>query len=354
MGSGPTFDEIFAVMAAASMGNGAARVALPEQPNLEEAETRFALALNVLLDDLAFRVAERERVEELLRQSQKMEAVGNLAGGVAHDFNNLLSVILGYADLSLAELSDGDPLYADILEIKGAGERARDLTQQLLAFSRQQVLEPRVLSLEQVLLGMVKMLRRLLGEGVELSMLTQRRSSKINADPGQLEQIVMNLAVNARDAMPQGGKLTFETADVELDDAYAAQHPDVVPGTYVMLGVTDTGVGMSANVRARIFEPFFTTKEQGKGTGLGLATVFGIVRQSGGHIWVYSEPGRGTTFKVYFPQSRGAEVAPASRPVVIPNLRGVETVLLVEDEQQVRNLVGTVLVRINRPKRCSR
>jgi signal transduction histidine kinase/ActR/RegA family two-component response regulator len=344
MTAAPTFADLFDVMSAATLGNSAARVALPDEPNLEDTATRLAVALNMLLDDLSYRVAESRRAEEQLRQAHKLEAIGGLAGGVAHDFNNLLSVILGYTDLMLGDLVDG-PLRADIEEIKRAGERARDLTRQLLAFSRRQMLEPRVIDLNTIVHGMEKMLRRLLGEGIALSLLTYVRLAKIKADPSQLEQVLMNLVVNANDAMGGGGKLTIETDNVTLDAAYAKEHPEVLPGAYVMLAVSDTGAGMDAAVRARIFEPFFTTKEQGKGTGLGLATVFGIVRQSGGHIWVYSEPGHGTTFKVYFPQHDLLEVAAAAPPPPVLTLRGSETVLLVEDEEQVRALVRTVLGR---------
>jgi two-component system cell cycle sensor histidine kinase/response regulator CckA len=344
MPGAPTFENIFAVMSAATVGETKVRVALPEEPDLDDTPTRLAVALNLLLDDLAFRIAESERAEERLRQSQKMEAIGSLAGGVAHDFNNLLSVILGYAELALGELPDG-PLRSDIQEIHRAGERARDLTRQLLAFSRRQILEPRVVDLNAIVHGMEKMLRRLLGEGVILTLLTFTRLAKIKADPGQVEQVIMNLVVNARDAMMSGGKLTLETDNVQLDAAYAREQPDVVPGPYVMLAVTDTGVGMDASVRERIFEPFFTTKEQGKGTGLGLAMVFGIVRQSGGHIWVYSEPGHGTTFKIYLPQHAQQASIPAPASAAAAGRRGSETVLLVEDEEQVRTLARTVLGR---------
>jgi two-component system cell cycle sensor histidine kinase/response regulator CckA len=340
----PTFADLFDVMTAATLGNTTARVALPNEPDLEDTATRLGVALNLLLDDLAYRVAETQRAEERLRQAHKLEAIGGLAGGVAHDFNNLLSVILGYTDLWLDDLPAG-PLRSDIEEIKRAGERARDLTRQLLAFGRRQMLEPRVIDLNTTVHGMEKMLRRLLGEGVTLSLLTYTRLARIKADPGQLEQVLMNLVVNANDAMGGGGKLTIETDNIMLDATYAQQHPEVSAGAYVMLAVTDTGSGMDAAVRARIFEPFFTTKEQGKGTGLGLATVFGIVRQSGGHIWVYSEPGHGTTFKIYFPQHDQADVAPAALPAPVATLRGSETILLVEDEEQVRALARTVLGR---------
>jgi two-component system, cell cycle sensor histidine kinase and response regulator CckA len=341
----PTFDDIFSVMSAASMGDAAARVEVPDDPALDDPATRLSISLNMLLDDLAFRVAERERIEDRLRQSLKMEAIGNLAGGIAHDFNNMLSVILGFTELVLSELKPGEPMHADLEEVHRAGERARELTRQLLAFSRRQLLEPKLLDLNGVLAGMERMLRRLLGEGIELSLLTFNRLGKIKADPSQLEQVVMNLSVNARDAMPTGGKLAIETSEVELDAAYAKQHPDVTPGTYVMLAVSDTGTGMVESVRQRIFEPFFTTKDRGHGTGLGLATVFGIVRQSGGHIWVYSEPGQGTSFRIYFPRDDSAGATEAPLAPALGELRGSETVLLVEDERQVRSLARTILGR---------
>jgi two-component system cell cycle sensor histidine kinase/response regulator CckA len=340
----PTLDEIFAVMHAASSGDGHARVALPDEPDLTDPATRFAIALNLLLDDLAFRVRERREAEERLRQSQKLEALGRLAGGVAHDFNNLLSVILGFTDLAVSDPGASAGIRADLDEVRRAGERARDLTRQLLAFSRHQVLEPKVLDVNVVLTGMENMLRRLLGESVELSFRTFGELEKIKVDQGQLEQIIMNLAVNAKDAMATGGRLTFETASVELDEEYARQHPDVTPGPYVLITVTDTGVGMEPAVRARAFEPFFTTKEQGRGTGLGLATTFGIVRQSGGHISVRSDSGQGTTFEIYFPPTEQATAVVPSRPDASV-VGGTETVLLVEDEAQVRGLVRLVLRR---------
>jgi two-component system, cell cycle sensor histidine kinase and response regulator CckA len=341
----PDFEAVFAVMSAASLGDSAARVAVPDEPDLEHWPTRLGIALNVLLDDLAFRVSEREKAEERLRQAHKLEAIGKLAGGIAHDFNNMLSVILGYSEMSILALTAGDPIRADLEEIHRAAERARELTRQLLAFSRKQILEPKVLDLNQTLLGLSNMLRRLLGEGIELSLLTYTRVGKIKADPSQLEQVVMNLAVNARDAMPKGGKLAIETSDVELDAEYAAAHPDVSPGRYVLLAVTDDGVGIPASDWGRIFEPFFTTKPKGVGTGLGLSTVLGIVRQSGGHIWMYSEPGRGTTFKIYFPRHELPTHAPLTQPPATTIARGFETILLVEDDEQVRALCRIVLGR---------
>lgn len=288
-------------------------------------------------------ITERRTLEDQLRQSQKMEAIGRLAGGVAHDFNNLMTAISGYSDLLLASMDPADPLRRDVEEIKKAGTRATALTSQLLAFSRKQVLQPRVLDLNAVVTEIQTMLRRLIGEDIELTTIADPHLGRVKADPGQIEQVILNLAVNARDAMPHGGKLTLETSNMEIDEKYASEHLDVQPGQYVMFAVADTGCGMPPEVQMRIFEPFFSTKEAGKGTGLGLATVYGIVSQSGGYIWVYSEPGKGSTFKVYLPRLTDAVLASEVRAPQSASPRGTETVLLVEDEGFLRDLARKVL-----------
>ena len=294
---------------------------------------------------LAERMAEKVHLEEQLRQSQKMEAVGRLAGGIAHDFNNALSVVLTYSELVTSQLPENDPLRADVEEIMRAGERAAALTRQLLMFSRQQVIQPRVLDLAALLAGMDVMLRRLVGEDIALSVVRGAPAGRVRADLGSMEQVVMNLVVNARDAMPVGGKLTIEVADVTIDEEYAARHLGAKAGPHVMLAVSDTGTGIDPATQARIFEPFFTTKGPGEGTGLGLSTVLGIVQQSGGHVLVYSEAGLGSTFKIYLPRVDVAADAVAVRSNG-PLLRGTETILLVEDEPQVRQVAHSILLRM--------
>jgi len=285
--------------------------------------------------------------EAQLRQSQKMEGIGRLAGGIAHDFNNLLTVINSYSDMLLGEVGVDHPFVRNGLEqIKEAGHRAASLTRQLLAFTRQQVLEPKILDLNESVSNMAKLLRRLIGEDIALVLCPHPALGRVKADPGQVEQIIMNLAVNARDAMPGGGQLTIETMNVELDRVDAHQYQSIEPGSYVMLEVRDTGCGMDADTQTRMFEPFFTTKGPGKGTGLGLATVYGIVTQSGGSIGVSSDLGKGTTFKIYLPRIEGA--AERLEPISAPHaaLRGSETILLVEDEEMVRALAQAILERI--------
>jgi two-component system, cell cycle sensor histidine kinase and response regulator CckA len=288
-------------------------------------------------------VTERVALEEKLRQSQRMEAIGRVAGGVAHDFNNLLTVIMGYSQILTDKLPEASPLADATAQIRSSANRAAAITRQLLAFSRKQVLLPRVIDLNSIMLSLDTMLRRLIGEDIDVLTVPGRDLGTVKADPGQIEQVIMNLALNARDAMPNGGKLTLETENTELDDHYAREHPSLQPGRYVMLAVSDTGIGMSPETQAHIFEPFFTTKEVGKGTGLGLATVYGIVKQSAGYIWVYSELNRGTTFKIYLPrvdepaEGVGAEKQPSNVQ------RGTETILLVEDDTQLRQLASAVL-----------
>ena len=292
---------------------------------------------------VATEITERKLLEEQLLQSQKMEAVGQLAGGVAHDFNNILTAIVGYTDLLAAEFGGNTRQLEDLEEIRKAARRAAALTRQLLAFSRKQVLEPRVLDLNTVVTNLEKMLRSLISANIELKTSLATELGAARADPNQLEQVIMNLAINARDAMPEGGTLTIETGNATLDDTYAAQHVSVAPGSYVMLAVSDTGCGMSEETKARIFEPFFTTKPAGRGTGLGLSTVYGIVKQSGGNIWLYSEPGKGTTFKVYLP-TVVALPEDIGKIAAAESIRhGGGTVLVVEDDDQLRRLTHRAL-----------
>jgi two-component system, cell cycle sensor histidine kinase and response regulator CckA len=289
-------------------------------------------------------ISERRRLEEQLRQSQKMDAIGRLSGGVAHDFNNLLGVIIGYGEILEERIAQADPLRSSVDQILKAGRRAASLTRQLLAFSRQQVLEPKVLRLNAVVADMEKMLRRMIGEDIDLAISLDKNLGAIRADQGQIEQVVMNLAVNARDAMPDGGKLVIETINFEIDRAFASRYAyPVLPGQYVLLTVSDSGTGMDAATQQRIFEPFFTTKEKGKGTGLGLSTVYGVVKQSGGYIDVFSSPGKGTTFNIYLPRVDAEVAADDQNNSPSSATRGTETVLLVEDEDMLRALTRNLL-----------
>jgi signal transduction histidine kinase/ActR/RegA family two-component response regulator len=311
---------------------------------LEERVKQRTAELSTALEALGAEIVERKQAEQTLeqteaqlRQSQKLEAVGRLAGGVAHDFNNLLTVIMGYSELLLLRAGLDEATKNRIREIGKAGARAASLTKQLLAFSRKQVLQPVILDINSLIDGVWKMLERLIGEDVQVRIMLHPEVNRIFADPGQVEQVLINLVVNARDAMPQGGRISIQTDNIELDEGYAFTHLAVSAGDYVMLSVSDTGMGMDAETQKRIFEPFFTTKEMGKGTGLGLSTVYGIVKQSGGNIWTYSEVGKGTTFRVYFPRVQGKaesqlKIAEEALPL------GEETILLVEDETNVRAL----------------
>jgi signal transduction histidine kinase/DNA-binding response OmpR family regulator len=317
------------------------RAILPEEVSLA---SRVAEQVSGVL--ARARLQEKHRqMEEQFHQAQKMEAVGRLAGGIAHDFNNLLTVIDMGTQFLQSGLQSEDPRLSQVKRVRDAGQRAAGLTRQLLAFSRQEIVEPQVLDLGQVLGDLDRMLRRIIGEDVDLTLLPAEELWPIKIDPSQIEQVVINLAVNARDAMPTGGKLTIEAANVVLDEAYAANHVELEPGEYALLSVSDNGVGMSDEVKARIFEPFFTTKEKGKGTGLGLATVFGIVKQNRGHIWVYSELGLGTTFRIYLPHVSEDDPTPSRPPIGEAELpRGSETLLLVEDEASVREFTRDILI----------
>jgi PAS domain S-box-containing protein len=294
--------------------------------------------INVLTDE-----TQNRQLQTQLIQSQRLESVGRLAGGVAHDFNNLLTIINGYSELVMSQLDEFDPLHRSVTEIRKAGERAAALTRQLLAFSRRQVMRVSIVDINTVVADMDKMLRRLIGEDIQLMTCLEASLRRVKTDGSQIEQVIMNLAVNARDAMPQGGKLTIETANVDLDANYAAKHQDIAPGPYVMLAVSDTGSGMDRETQLHIFEPFFSTKEDSKGTGLGRSIVYGIVKQSGGCIWVYSEPGYGTTFKVYLPAVEDEAAAIKSARILPGSGRGSELILLVEDEDSVRRLITGIL-----------
>jgi len=333
-GSGPNRAALFLVTGL--IVSGALFAVTRSEVNARAAAERAAA-------DLRRAAAQQRRLEEQLIQSQKMEGIGRLAGGVAHDFNNLLTAILGYAELMESQLEGDEGLRSELREIRLAGERAAALTRQLLAFSRRQVLQPRTLDLNTVVSDVERMLARLIGEDVTLVTRLEPALGSAKADPGQIEQVIMNLAVNARDAMPEGGTLTFATANAVLDADFVAVHPGAIAGPYVALTVTDTGTGMTDEVRSHAFEPFFTTKEKGKGTGLGLATAYGIVKQSGGYITVDSDAGRGTTFQIYLPRVEGTAVVQerAVSSSLLPT--GTETILLVEDEAGVRRLSLTVL-----------
>ena len=307
--------------------------------HVNKGESLFAIAF---VSD----ISQRKLLEEQLMHAQKMEAVGRLAGGVAHDFNNMLTVISGYNRMILDELSPMDPLRGYAEEVLKAADRAGAITNQLLSFSRRQIMQPRVINLNAVITGTEKMLRRLIGEDVELVLHLSEQAGNVKADPNHIEQAIVNLAVNSRDAMPHGGRISIETANTSLDEHYVRTHLGVNPGEFVMIAVSDTGHGMDAATRQHIFEPFFTTKERGKGTGLGLATVYGIVKQTGGDIWVYSEPGAGTTFKLYFPKVAEAIAGAGHSPTVEVQPASGDTVLVVEDEKAVRDLTVRMLQRM--------
>lgn len=304
------------------------------------------LGIRSAVEDITERRQTQEalrRSEEQLRQWQRVEAIGRLAGGVAHDFNNLLMTIKGCSELLLNAFDRRDPRREEVEEILKAADRATSLTRQLLAFGRRQVLQPQLLNLNSVVMNMDKMMRRLIGEDIQLVTILDKELWSVKVDPGMIEQVIMNLAVNSRDAMPHGGKLILETSNVIHDEEYASSHVSVKPGHYVMLAVSDNGCGMDKETQSHLFEPFFTTKEKGKGTGLGLSTVYGIIKQSGGNIWPYSEAGQGTTFKIYLPRAdkMASMYKPRSRPATAPG--GTETILLVEDEEAVRAMVSRIL-----------
>jgi len=297
-----------------------------------------------VMEGLIVDITERKLLENQLQQARKMEAVGRLAGGVAHDFNNLLTIIKGYIEIALQRCLNQPALHSDIRRIEDAADRAVTLVRQLLAFSRKQVLRPKIIDLNSIVVNLDHLLRRLMSANIEMKTFVSKDVGTIKADPGQVEQVIMNLVVNARDALPEGGRIVIETSNVDLDSAYTLDHAIVRPGPYVLLAVSDTGIGMSAETVAHIFEPFYTTKESGRGTGLGLSTVYGIVKQSGGYVWVYSELGRGTTFKVYLPRVKDAvQDLPVPETLAAATHKAHETILLVEDESAVRELAQMVL-----------
>jgi PAS domain S-box-containing protein len=335
-----TQQAVFIAEEPATSSNGATRWFQTVKVPLLSSDGTARQVLGVATD-----ITERKQLEDQFRQAHKMEAVGRLAGGVAHDFNNVLTIIRAQTEFLLADLPAEDSRRGEVLEIQNAADRAASFTRQLLAFSRRQLLQPEVLDLNGVITGMDMMMRRLVGEDIVLLTKLHPDLPRIWADPGQLQQVILNLAVNARDAMPTGGTLLIETAVVELDEHYPRQHPATQAGRHVVLVVTDTGCGMDAATRSRIFEPFFTTKEPGKGTGLGLSTVYGIVKQSGGYIWVYSEVGKGTTFKLYFPPHIGSVPEVPAEIRSAPVLGTGATILLVEDERPVRSTVRRLLER---------
>jgi PAS domain S-box-containing protein len=321
-----------------SVVNGRTRMVRVVKTPVLNVQGRVTGVLGIFWD-----ITDQRALEAQLRHAQKMEAIGQLAGGVAHDFNNLLTVITGYSELLLQGLAADDASHRIVSEIRKAGERAARLTHQLLAFSRKQILAPVLLDLNAIVSDMEKMLRRLIGEDIELITVPDPALGRVKADPGQIEQVIVNLAVNARDAMPRGGKLTLATANVFLDEPYGRTHEEIAPGGYAMLAVADTGCGMDEETKSHLFEPFFTTKEVGKGTGLGLATVYGIVKQSGGHVEVDSRPGQGSTFKIFLPLAAEPDTGFAPQPADANHLQGRETILLVEDEVAVRRLALRIL-----------
>jgi nitrogen-specific signal transduction histidine kinase/CheY-like chemotaxis protein len=311
-------------------------------------ESRYSMVFAPVIDAgyiniYARDVTEQRNLEQQLFQSQKMDAIGRLAGGVAHDFNNVLTAIIGYSDFLHMHLGKDDPLQQEVEEIRKAGQRAASLTQQLLAFSRRQIFQVKVLDLNAIITGMEKMLRRLIHESVSIDFILDPSLGRIRADASQMEQVLLNLVINASEAMPQGGKLMIETANTELDESYARMHVSVKPGSFVRLAVSDTGTGMNEETRDHLFEPFFTTKKEGKGTGLGLSMVYGIVKQSGGAIWVYSEPGKGAAFKIYLPRVFEEAQKVSEERIDEAPANGTETVLVVEDEEMIRQIISVTL-----------